>query len=73
MQGVEKPAAEEPSEQRFLVWVVRHLGWPCGRGLQPVAITGVFFAQALQFFVQMFVVDLLLLALRSVIFPDPGM
>ncbi|SRR6266446_5919144 len=34
---------------------------------------GVFFPQALQFLIQMFVIDLLLLALSPVIFPDPGM
>jgi hypothetical protein len=40
--GVEKPVAEEPSEQRFLAWVVQHLGWTCGRGVQLVEKTGVF-------------------------------
>ena len=40
MQSVEKPAAEEPSGHRFLQWVVRHPGYPCGRGLQPVEETG---------------------------------
>ena len=38
---VEQPAAEEPSGRRFLAWVVRHLGWPSGGGLQPVDLTGV--------------------------------
>jgi hypothetical protein len=42
--GVEQPAAEEPSGHRFLAWVVRHPGWPCSKGLQPVALTGDFWA-----------------------------
>jgi hypothetical protein len=44
MWVVEKPAGEEPSGQRFLTWVVRHLSWRCSRGLQPVAKTGGFLA-----------------------------
>jgi hypothetical protein len=39
-RGVEKPAAEEPSRQRFVPWVVRHAGWSCGRDFQSVAKTG---------------------------------
>ena len=35
--------------------------------------TGVFFAQALQFLVEMFVVDLRLLALCAMVLPDPSM
>src|SRR5262249_24031744 len=31
--GVEKPVAEEPSGHRLLAWVIRHLGWPCSRGI----------------------------------------
>jgi hypothetical protein len=37
--SVEKPAAEESSGQRFLEWLIRHPGWTCGRGLQPVDLT----------------------------------
>ncbi len=40
--GVEQPAAEEPSGHRLLQWVVPHLDGTCGRGLQPVDLTGVF-------------------------------
>jgi hypothetical protein len=38
--GVEKAAAEEPSGHRLVVWVVRHCGCPCGRGLPSVEKTG---------------------------------
>jgi hypothetical protein len=41
MWVVEKPAGEEPSGQRFLTWVVRHLSWRCSRGRHPVEETGV--------------------------------
>jgi hypothetical protein len=40
MWVVEKPAGEEPSGQRFLTWVVRHLSWRCSRGRHPVEETG---------------------------------
>src|SRR5262249_12833194 len=33
---------------------------------------GIFFPQALEFLVQLFIIDLLLLALHTVIFPKPG-
>src|SRR5438094_612500 len=39
---VEKPTAEDPRGHRFLPWVVRHLGWRCGRRMHLVKITGVF-------------------------------
>jgi hypothetical protein len=42
MWVVEKPAGEEPSGQRFLTWVVRHLSWRCSRGRHPVEETGVY-------------------------------
>ena len=42
MVGVEKPAEEEPSGQRFVAWVVRHQAWPHDRRIQPVEETGVF-------------------------------
>jgi hypothetical protein len=38
--GVEKPAEEEPSGQRFLQWVVRHSSQPYGGSVSPVEITG---------------------------------
>src|SRR5882724_8264939 len=38
--SVEKHAEEEPSGQRFLEWVVRHLDQTCGKGLKVVDLTG---------------------------------
>src|SRR5215475_15747351 len=38
--SVEKPAKEGPSGHRFLAWVIRHLGWHYGKGIQPVQQTG---------------------------------
>jgi hypothetical protein len=40
VRGVEKPATEEPSGQRFLQWVVRYLSWTRSGGFQLVEITG---------------------------------
>src|SRR5262245_14282832 len=44
--SVEKPAKEGPSGHRFLAWVIRHLGWHYGKGIQPVQQTGNFFVPA---------------------------
>ena len=36
VSGVQKPAAEEPSGQRFFEWIVRHSDETYGRRFQPV-------------------------------------
>jgi len=47
--SVEKPAGEETSERRFLVWVIRHLSWLSDGDVQPVYKTGVFLQRVLVF------------------------